>query len=82
MATPEVTYDDLIYDLVRYGGEDEAHWRQKYPAMSLALFNEAMSASDECPLCLSRFISIPTVSHAFGCPVGDGTIANLIERNP
>lgn len=68
-----VSYQDLLGDLLRYGGRAtaEAEWRLKYPTISDELIVAAASTADECPLCLSRFIYLGPRSHRLGCHLAD-----------
>lgn len=77
MAMGDVNYDGLLEDLLRYGGHDEAYWREKHPTMTVEMIEEAMQVSDECPFCLKRFIQTPFVFHVSGCPIGNGTLAEM-----
>jgi hypothetical protein len=76
----EVGYDDLIDDLVRYGGMSNAEARTAFPDITVALVEEAMQVSDECPFCLVRWVSLPFAMHALGCPIGNGVLEEMLEN--
>lgn len=72
VTTHDFTYDDLIDDLVRFGGSDEAHWRAEFPTLTAALVVAAMTTADECPQCLARFVNRRGATHRPGCPIAEG----------
>ena len=69
----DVTYEDLIADLVRYGGgaSTESEWRRKFPAISDDLIVAVASSADECPACLGRFIYLGPRAHRTGCGLAE-----------
>lgn len=66
-ALEEVTYCDLLGDLIRYSRfKTELEAQEKYPATTMDLAFAAMDAADECPVCLHRFV-MGSGCHADGC---------------
>lgn len=75
-ALGDVTYEDLMGDLERYGVEMDENFRECYPVISFGLVVMAMRMADECPVCLRRFVNL-TGKHSDGC-----SLAKLIQPQP